>query len=108
MFDVPYKTMLELVKSMRKRVKENPGENNMREMGRACMETYVNRGPEDYENHSLYLEALYWYRRLYDEYPKEEYAKIVQRMEANLPVSMKGYGLDELINVLLEHLENRE
>ena len=108
MFDVSYKTMLGLVKSLRKNVKENPSENNMRGMGHACMETYANRGPGDYDNHSLYLEALYWFRRLNKEYPKEEYAGIVQRMEANLPKSLQDYGIDELIDFLLNHLEAQE
>lgn len=108
MFDVSYKTMLDLVRSMRKFVRENPIESNMREMGRACLETYAKRDIDDYENHSLYLEALYWYRRVNDEYPKEEYAKIVRRMEADLPESLQGYGIDEMINILLEHLEMQE
>ena len=43
MFDVSYKTMLDLVRSMRKFVRENPIESNMREMGRACLETYAKR-----------------------------------------------------------------
>ena len=105
MFDVSYKTMLELVEGMRKFVKENPVESNLREMGRACMETYVIRAPEDRDNHSLYLESLYWYRRLNEEYPKEEYAKIVQRLETNLPESLRGFGIDEMISVVLERLE---
>ncbi len=108
MFDVSYKTMLDLVRSMRKFVRKNPIESNMREMGRACLETYAKREIDDYENHSLYLEALYWYRRVNDEYPKEEYAKIVRRMEADLPESLQGYGIDEMINILLEHLEMQE
>ena len=64
MFDVSYQTMLELVGSMREFVKENPVESNLREMGRACIETYVIRPLEDRDDHSLYLEAIYWYQRL--------------------------------------------
>ena len=51
---------------------------------------------------------LIWYRRVNDAYPKEEYAKIVRRMEADLPESLQGYGIDEMINILLEHLEMQE
>ena len=79
MFDVSYQTMLELVEGMREFVKENPVESNLREMGRACIET--------------------------DAYPKEEYAKIVQRLEKDLPESLKGFGIYEMISAVLEHLE---
>ena len=108
MFDVSYQTMLELVGSMREFVKENPVESNLREMGRACIETYAIRPLEDRDDHSLYLEALYWYQRLYDAYPKEEYAKIVQRLEKDLPESLKGFGIYEMISAVLEHLEAKE
>ena len=63
MFDVSYQTMLELVEGMREFVKENPVESNLREMGRACIETYAIRPLEDRDDHSLYLEAIYWYQR---------------------------------------------
>ena len=104
MFDVSYKTRLKLIKCMREAVRQNPLETNLRTMGDACMETYWCRTPEDEENHSLYVEALYWYRRLNEEYPKEEYAEIMRRVEANLPESLRGYGIDELINFWLEHM----
>jgi hypothetical protein len=29
-------------------------------------------------------------------------------MEADLPESLQGYGIDEMINILLEHLEMQE
>ena len=55
MFDVSYQTMLELVEGMREFVKENLVESNLREMGRACIETYAIRPLEDRDDHSLYL-----------------------------------------------------
>ena len=107
MFDISYKTRLELIKGMREAVRQNPIETNLRTMGNACMETYNYRTPEDKEDHSLYVEALYWYRRLNEEYPKEEYADNVRWMEAHMPEGLRGYRIDELINFWMEHMGGR-
>lgn len=57
----------------------------MREMARALLETDALRGQEDHENNELVSEVLSWFRRLNEEYPKEEYKEFVRRLESGMP-----------------------
>ena len=57
----------------------------MREMARALLETDALRDQEDHENNELVSEALSWFRRLNEEYPKEEYKEFVRRLESGMP-----------------------
>lgn len=57
----------------------------MREMACALLETDALRGQEDHENNELVSEVLSWFRRLNEEYPKEENKEFVRRLESGMP-----------------------